>query len=471
MKQLKITLINPKFTKSFLPDSPPLGLCYIGAVLKKAGFFVKGYDLNFENIDKNVFKNYDVFGIYCTSPVIKNVFEISKEIKKANPKSFIIVGGPHTTAVPDQVLKNSSIDAVCIGEGEYTMKDLVFALQKNQDLSKVKGIAFKKRNIIIFNKPRPFIKNLDELPFPARDIFDKEKYPSKKRAYSTISATRGCPFRCANCKPGLDKISPYRLRSVKNVVDEIEYLMKTYNISYFMFVDSELIGPKKWVMDFCNEIKKRKLSIGFGCNGRTDQVDKEMLHTLKEVGCDLIEFGIESGSQRVIDDILCKGINIEKSKQVLKECKELSIRTLVFFMVGIPGETWKELLQTIEYAKNTDSSSILISIATPWPDTNFYYACKKNGWLISDDFSTYNERCKSVINTPFLSPEQTERGFGLFKEEIIKAGWSIESELSFYKPDKYMVLTLFKKLISLNMTKGDLNIIISSIKNKIFSIL
>ncbi len=442
---IKTLLINPTSEYTF-HDYIPLGLSYIGAVMKKSGFVVKGVDAYLEKPDERIYKEFNLFGFYVPTIVFRYAAEIAGRIKSVNPNAFIVFGGPHPTALPEEVLKLNPVDAVCIGEGEYTLRDLVDALSKGYDLRKVNGLIFKREGRIIHNQPREILKDLDELPFPAKDIFDDKKYPSRSLAHSLIIASRGCPFNCANCMPGLRRLAPYRIRKPERVVDEIEYLRKNYKVTHFSFSDSELIGPKQWVIDFCREIKKRKLSITFSCNGRTDMMDREVLASLKTAGCTSIGYGIESGSQRVLDDVLHKGISLEQSKDIINQTQEMGIDAHAWFMVGIPGETYEECLKTIEYAKNLNATDIEVNIATAWPDTDFYFTCKRNKWLVSEDWSEYNEKSKALINTPYLSREQVIEIHDLFKKEIQRQGVMVDGVL-WHKPSS------LRKIFSIGINK------------------
>lgn len=447
-KNLNVALIMPPFKNGLKQETIPLGLSYIGAVLQNNGFKVKGFNLHLEQFeDINLFE-YDLVGISATTSMFNSAIEIADKIKKIKHDIFIVVGGAHATALPEKVLEAESFDAVCLGEGEGTMLDLALALRDQADLSDVEGIVYKKNGSIYKNKKRENIKDLDTLPFPAKEIFDVRNYPDKKRAYGDIIASRGCPFRCTNCKPGLDNISPYRLRSVESVIDEMEYLGKKYGVKHFSFSDSELAGPKRWVLEFCKELKRRGLKLTFSCNGRTDQVDFKILKELKNVGCIFIGYGVESGSNRVLEDILHKGISLNQTKEIVNKTLKIGIGTGTWFMVGIPGEKWGDILKTIEFAKELNSLTIEVNIATPWPDTGFYNVAKINNWLISEDWEKFNEKHTSMIETPYLSKNDVLKAFNLFKEELQKNGWKIDvTGTRLYHPH------FFKNMVKLNLIK------------------
>lgn len=433
---LKVALIYPQFSSGCYQTTIPLNLSYIGAILEKEGFYVKGYNLNFENIDECEIKGFDIVGITSKSVFFHEAVNVAKRIKKIKKQIFIVFGGAHPTVLPEETLASPYIDAVVIGEGEITMLELARALEeKRTEFSYIEGLFYKENGKIIKNRKRATLKDLDELPFPAKHIFNDKNYPDKKKAYGDIIASRGCPFKCSNCKPGLDIIAPYRVRSPQKVVDEIEYFSNKYGVKHYIFSDSELAGPKKWVLRFCDEIKNRNIKITFVCNGRTDQVDDEVLRSLYEAGCVFIGYGIESGSQRVIDEILHKGISLDISKAIINKTLKNGIGVGAWFMIGIPGETWDDAMATINFAKKLNVSTVEVNIATPFPGTDFYYNCKKNNWLVSEDWKLYAEKREALIETPYLSSEQVLKLFDIFREELNKSGWKSDKiGTRFYHP-------------------------------------
>ena len=430
----KIALLIPRFSRGFRLESVPLNLSYLGAMLEQNSYFVKGFNLNFDQLTSRNIKQFDIFGISSPTAVFPETIKLAKKIKKANRQAFIVVGGPHPTACPQECLSFKVIDAVVMGEGEVPLLELVKRIEKKQNFVCVPNLVFRQGKKLRFNQ-KILIKDLDELSFPAKHLFDTSKYPDKQKAYGDIIASRGCPFKCTNCQPGLDHISPYRLRKQEKVVDEIEWLMKDYGVKHFTFSDSELVGPKGWVKKFTQELIKRKLRITYSCNGRTDQVDREILKKLKKSGCVFIGYGIESGSQKVIDELLKKGINLNRAKEVIKETVDEGIGVGAWFMIGIPGETREQVLKTIAYAQKIDASIIEVNIATPWPDTGFYELSKKKDWLVTDDWGKMNEKSFVAIETPYLSRQEVKRLFKLFGKELIKKSWKADSTATrFYHP-------------------------------------
>ena len=445
-KKTKVALLMPEFKTGFALNSAPLGLSYIGAILTNNHFFTRGYNLQY---DRNIpIKAFKLIGISATSAMIAAANQLAKQIKKLNPEAYLVIGGAHATALGKRVLmENPIFDSAIIKEGEYPMLALAESLERDKNnLAHIPNLIYRQRGKIYQNQEFYFTKNLDDLPYPAKKIFNTNRYPDPIQAYGDIIASRGCPFKCSNCKPGLDNISPYRLRNYRKVVDELEYCLKTYRVKHFTFSDSELAGPKKWVINFCQEIIDRNLKITFSCNGRTDQVDEEVLRYLKRAGCVFIGYGVESGSDKVLDQILKKGINLEQTKKIIDQTVKLGIGTGTWFMIGVPGETKADVEKSIEFAKQLNASTIEINIATPWPDTGFYKIAKNNGWLTTEKWQDYNEKNTSVINNPAFPPLEIIRTFNLFKKKMAQAGWRVDEKNNRMYHPKFL-----SRLIKLNI--------------------
>ncbi|EKD49932.1 MAG: magnesium-protoporphyrin IX monomethyl ester (oxidative) cyclase [uncultured bacterium] len=455
----KIALVMPEFHVGLVQNSIPLNLAYIGAVLREDGFDVSCFNLQQEDIKKIDFSKFDVIGITITSSMFPDALNTIKTIKE-NSKAIIVAGGAHATAEPEKIITKKEIDVAIYGEGEYTMRDICRAVAEGRSFDKIKGLAFKNSlGKIVKNPPRPILKDLDTLPFPAKDLFDVTNYPDKKTAYGDIIATRGCPFKCTNCKPGLDLIAPYRIRKVEKVVDELEENIKRYGVKHFTFSDSELAGPPKWTINLCKEIINRKLKITFSCNGRTDQVNKEVLTYLKRAGCVFIGYGIESGSEHILNDILKKGINLDQTRKVIDMTVKSGIGTGSWFMIGIPGEKKEDIVKSVSYAKTLNASTIELSIATPWPATGFYETCKKNGWLVTEDYTKYNDKYTSVISTPWLSAKDVVKGLWFFIDEMKKDGWKVDKKTCrMYHPHFFLrtVRTSFAAVMKRGIQMGDI---------------
>jgi len=360
---------------------PPLSIMSLSAILKKKGhkvyvkdgFFTKKKDI------LEFMKRYsvDVVGVSCVSYNFGRAKEIFKEIKKEFPKVVTIIGGAHPNAVKEKCLKESKhIDVVVYGDGEYTMLDILDRLKKKENLRGLKGTGVREGGKIIKNPPRPFIKNLDDLPFLDRECIDIKNYQPtaffyKKLPWTAMFGSRGCPYKCIFCHSS----KQVRFRSPKNIVDEIEFIIKKYGIKDITFYDENFVLNKGWVIDICNEILRRKIKVIWCANARVDCVDEEMLKLMKKAGCWRLLWGIESGVQKNLDR-LKKEFTIEKVRKTINLTRKVGIESYGMFIFGTPEETYQEALKTIEFSCNLNLDYANYNAIDLFPGTKLYEEVK-----------------------------------------------------------------------------------------------
>lgn len=360
---------------------PPLGLSYVAAALEKAGFKVEMLDnyLLRKSIDevKEIVKRAspEIVGMTCSSASYPRCVETAKAIKEVLPSCKIVVGGWHPSYVPESMLQHPEIDYVVVGEGERAMVELATCLTKGNEkaAAQVAGVAYRHEGKIVQNA-QSFIKNLDELPFPARHLlpmhlYEKEIPYLKANPFTTMNIVRGCPFNCVYCETRRLWGQTCRGFSPPRVVDEIVHLKETYGIRGIYFVGDNFTINKKRTMELCELIKKSKLDVEWVCDTRADMISRELLQAMKEAGCRTIWFGVESGSPRILEKIN-KGITIEQTVQAFKLCREAGIRIASSFIMGIPGETLEDIEMTYKFAKKLDPD---------WAQFNVYIAVPGSG--------------------------------------------------------------------------------------------
>lgn len=395
----KVMLINPpmslehrygKGMKNIGTVLPPLGLAYLASMLEKHSHKVKILDTQLfdlgikETVDECKKFMPDIIGIYTLTSSFETVVKLSKLLKKElNVK--IVIGGAHPTIEPIQALKDNNIDFSIIGEGEYTFVELLSELEKpNPNLKKIKGIAFKHKGKIIFNKPRPPIKNLDALPFPARHLLKMNLYkPSpnhyKQLPYTTMVASRGCPYACTFCSSSNIWNQKYTTRSVKNVIEEIKFLKKEYGIKDIGFWDDLWGINPKWIGEFCKAIKKSNLDISWSCELRADSASREILKKMADAGCWCIFYGIES-----LDQDILNAVNKRTTKQqmvnALKWTKEAGIEIRANFILALPRETPQKVKKMLKELINIDMEYVKFNVLTPYPGTKLYEEIKQGKW-------------------------------------------------------------------------------------------
>jgi radical SAM superfamily enzyme YgiQ (UPF0313 family) len=397
---LKTLLIYPRIGQNG-PGSytdPPLGVMYLATYLQKQGLecdvidatFMKGWD-EFEN----GLREYrpGIVGLSFASPIAHDGFKAAEIVKRLWPGVFLIAGGPHPTIVPSQTIENEFIDAIVIGEGEIALAKLVLAVGGKSDPGAVPGVWYKKNGQVIRNEAREFVSNLDDLPFPNRKLVNMERYVSANRAIP-IHVVRGCPFRCLFCQPTQQRLfgTKVRYRSPDNVVAEMLALKKEFpEKNYvFSFQADTFTMSKKWVLELCQKIISSNLHrTPWICDTRVNAIDREILDAMKMAGCFSICFGVESGSQRILD-FLNKGIKVEESRNGLKLCYARNIIPKAYIMMGTPTETGSDLEMTCQLIRDAHPAYLNISRTTPVPGSRIYDYVRERGMLNINRFADYD---------------------------------------------------------------------------------
>lgn len=400
MSELKTLLVFPATRcLEYVGGGPPLGICYLAAMLEKEGLPVKLLDcaIASEHEVVNGIKWADVVGISAPTVLASRALLLAKYAKER--AKIVIVGGPHATLQPEFFLKSGYVDFVVRGEGEYTLLELLRAIDQLNGLMHTKGISYVKNGKVIHNPERPLIKNLDEIPFPARHLLPLQRYFRYQKLFMggpsprlRMITSRGCPFSCIFCAKEIFGRF-YRSRSPCNVVDEMDLLFDRYGVKYIDFVDDIFTINKQRTLELCNEIIRRGLheKISWSCETRVDLVDYQLLVNMRKAGCKEIFFGVESGSQRILNT-LNKGFSVEQIRGAIKAAKRAGLIVNCFLIIGTPSET----IQDIELTKNliftTKPDYIGVSIFTPLPGTRAFEMLKDKLYdeISLDNFSYSN---------------------------------------------------------------------------------
>lgn len=409
---MKVLLIRPNTFESVKGMGMPLSLGYLASSLIKDGNKVKVLDLMLYPKEKssrilqetiNKF-NPGICGITANSPERFEAFNLARIVKRE--KSIpVVLGGVHVTfSYEESLRKVPEIDVAILGEGEDTFRELCrFFTGEIKNLQEIKGIAFRKDDMILKTDDRPFLEDLDKLPFPARELFDVDKYelflPIKGRPQTTqIITSRGCPFNCAYCSAKEFRKRTVGWRSAENIVDEIDHITRKYPQFETIFIyDDHFTSNKKRAISVCNEILRRGIRIKWACYGRADSIDEELAEKLKKAGCIMVSFGIESGSNKVLK-LMQKGITSEKAGSALKVLKKYGIWTRCSIFFGYPGENWLDIIKTFAFLiYNRVKSTEVIFGYHPiiFPNTKLYRDLVKTGYL-PDNFSWVDKK----INLP-----------------------------------------------------------------------
>jgi radical SAM superfamily enzyme YgiQ (UPF0313 family) len=335
-----------------------------------------------------------IVGITATIITVPCIFNIAKIVKKADSNIKVVVGGPAATTIPDYVLGNEQVDYLVYGEGEETMADLTEHILNNntspEALKKVNGIIFKHAGEIIKTPLRPLVQDINKLPFPDREsmfVLDKKKQIRKVYSNGDILTSRGCPYLCKFCACyTIWGTRTPRARSVENIMQELEYLVKTYRQKSFIFWDDLFTVNKKRVIEFCEELIKRKLNIKWICLARLNNLDREMLDIMKKAGCIQIQVGVESGSDKMLK-FIGKNLTISVINEKAQIINDATVNWLAFFIIGFPTETKEEIKQTLNYIEKIKPSSVGISIFSPYPGSDFFtFLNEKNLFKKQDEY-------------------------------------------------------------------------------------
>jgi len=361
---------------------PPLGLGYLATVVQNAGHNVKLIDGEALGLSpsKIVQQITEFKPDYACFTVLSPTFCLIKKIISKLDGVKVIVGGSHATIEPEKVLKKTNAYALVRGEGEVTFKELV---EKGRQ---VNGISYIKNGKIIHNPDRPLIKDLDSLPFIDRSFFINDCIAGK----AVILGSRGCPHKCTFCSVAGKKLKE---RSVKNIVDEIELLSRKYGVNNIQFIENNFALNQQRVIDFLQELDERSLKIKWRILARADTIarfDESVIEDMAKNGCYHISFGLESGSQRILN-LMKKGITLKESRKAISVCKKYGISTKAYFIVGWPTETLEEVQNTMRFSEELKPDIACFLLARAYPGTQLYKDLIQKGYKNLDSYDHLDE--------------------------------------------------------------------------------
>ncbi len=415
----KILLIYPKSpvmnredrcqqpTKELLviPPLPPTDLLYLAAVAEKAGLeaHIRDYSLggDFEKDLKEIKPDYLLANI--ATPTLNSDLECFTTAKKVLPKIINIAKGAiFLTKNSEIMLKHKAITYILHGEPEETLKEL---LESEKEPKDILGLWYREGFVVKFSGVRPFIKNLDELPFPARHLIDNTIYrrPDNNKVQAVIKVSRGCPHHCYFCLATPTSGSKVRMRSADNIIAEIRECMTKYKIKNFIFWSDIFNQDREWTVHLCEKIIKSGLKFTWSANTRADTADERMAKLMYKAGCRLVSIGSESGSQFILDKI-GKNITLNDIRDTVKAFKNAKIKIYNYFVLGLPWEDEETAHATIDFAIELDTDFVSFYTATPLPGTRFYnYAIKE----LHEDIENFdNAYYQPILDTYSLSKER-----------------------------------------------------------------
>jgi len=436
-KTAKVALVNPPTMKGVFHHHPylPIGLAYLAAVLEEKGNEVLVLDCLASDIDHEKLRaklsafNASVIGISSMTPMVPSTMLAAKVAKEACPNATVVLGGPHATFMDKEILsQEKAVDVIVRGEGEQTLLELTQKIASQESPDAVEGITFRKNGQTIQNPTRPYIQNLDELPHPAYKHFPLDKYRLFGKLFFPVITSRGCPFQCSFCTTSRILGKQYRVRSAKNIGDELELLKNKYHADSFTFYDDTLTLEKKRIFEICDEIKTRKIDIPWDCQTRVDQISEEVLAKMKSTNCQQVFFGVESGCQDVLDAVK-KKTTIEQNEKAIKMAKKAGLFVAISIIIGYPNETAEMRGQTLDFIRRSEPDDVYLCIATPYPGTDLRVLVEKMGLKMSADWARY-DTTTPVFENPLLPDD-----------EVLKIRKDFYND--FYSP-KYVFRHLFK---------------------------
>lgn len=366
-KKIVLMYVTPPGQDDFF-IAMPLGVIYLGAILREAGADVECCDERVctEAEVESYLKKAEILGLSALTPHVNRAIRYAQKAKQMNPDVITVMGGPHATVDVDTFLDADSIDYVIGGEAEDSIVDLMRGIDQGPEaLADVAGIAFDRPDGTRHVSPQPpLIKDLDRIPFPAWEMLPFERYAhmNKERLFY-IFTSRGCPFRCVFCQKELTGRG-FRTRSVENILDELQEIHDKYQPGNVLFIDELFTCQKKRVYEICEGIMQRGLKLNMSCETRVDMIDYDMARTMKEAGFNRMYFGVESGSQPSLDTLV-KDYKVEKIVEALKITRRAGIWTKIFLIVGTPGETMQDFENTATVMKQAMPDRIRTSLFNP----------------------------------------------------------------------------------------------------------
>lgn len=459
----EIYLINPpldkRTTSKFPMSGIPLGIACLASYLREKKIEVKVIDAPIEGFDFKktarivVSSGAKIVGVSCLTENRYSALKILEEVKRRNPKIITIIGGLHATFSDRLILENYKfVDVVVRGEGEETLYELVKAIRSRKSFDKILGISFRKDEKIVVNPPRPFMDSIEKLPIPAYDLFPMKKYPLppdvkiKINQTSLVTTSRGCPMGCKFCETTHAWGRKVRSTSAKKLFEEVKYLYDEFGIDYIRFADDLFTLKKDKVIEFCSLLVKSKLPIKFRIQARVDSIDEEMLKALKKAGCDLIEYGAESGSNKVLKAV-GKNITVEKIRKAVELTRKEGIELKYFLIVGSleegPNETW----ETFKLIKETKPDWVGVNALTIYPGTEVYNIAKSQG-LINDNL-WLNYINPQTGNAPLYTKNYSDKEM-VFLSQLMHV-WACRN--SRYRNEYYKLEKIFAVILTENFAK------------------
>jgi len=402
---------------------PPLGIAYVASYVRKyGGHKIEILDLGAGDKIRRL-DSPDYIGITSTTTMFPESRRTIKALKEIHPDVPVIIGGVHVTALPETI-KDDLFDIGVIGEGEKTMLEIL----DGKPLEEIQGIVFKKDGKIIQNPPRPLIQDLDSTPFPARDLLRMEEYYIKPkqvirgvlRRSTQIMSSRGCPYNCIFCGSCVMWHRKVRAYSPDYVISELHELIDKYRVEAVYFQDDMLSFDKKRLHEICSRMKEEGITdkIIWSCQLRANLTSKEVIDEIKGAGCIQAEFGFESGSEKTLKNLKGGSVTVEDNRKAVELCNSAGIRILGNFLIGSPGETRKDIAESMDFIRKNRMDFVHLHILTPFPGTDLWELVKDKPEAYEWENFSMSNTDENMIVADKLSRKELMELYAEMKKEI-----------------------------------------------------
>ncbi len=412
LKSNHILLVYPA-SISYRYILPPLGVGYIASALEGIGIKVQFIDCqitrNYQKKIVSLLPGYPVVGLSVNAGNVSSALEIARAIRAASPRTRIIMGGPHATAVYDKLIPEYA-DIVVRGEGE----GIIIELMQTDDLSRVKGIAYWDGDLKV-NSPRPYIEDLDKLKFPAWHLYELNRYrfSSSRMPLTLMITSRGCPYDCIYCTKFIHG-HRIRFRSIENVMDEIDYMVSELKIKEILIEDDLFFGDLDRVKDLCDALIDRgykNLHLALIGGIRPENGNQEIFNLLAKAGFYLLDIAVETGSKEVAEK-LNRPLDIDRLKSLIGTAKKAGLKVTLYFMFGLPFDTLETMGETVKLAKSFSVDGATFVFTIPFAGTKLYEMVQERGRFLEDIvFSSVSYDAKAVYEIDSLKSRDVEKMF------------------------------------------------------------
>ena len=417
---MRVALVYPRWDwVEYNGLAEPIGLLQLHSALRDAGHQVSYLDFSFcDSLDELDEKALDaeLVGVAISAAAkMSRADTVTRHLRDLLPNAVFVAGGAYPSIFPEKVMEQTPFDYVLVGEAEESIVELADLLQAGEEVTGVRNLVYRGDGELVQNPRRPVPQDLNALPFPARDVVDYDAYLENGMSEYGVVTTRGCPFHCIYCKPSTDLIygGGIRYRSAANVVEEIAELAKLRDlrrVPVFFKDDTITMHPVRWFEDLRDLLSKQGLKLCWHCNSRVDTVTRDKVRVMAESGCRCISFGVESGSQKILD-FYRKGTTPEQAERAFDWCHEFGVEATANLMIGFPMETDEDLRATYNHLKRLKPDDIIVYFSTAIPGRYIHDWARENGYLASDTnpelLDPARNRACEVMNMrlPFVSLE------------------------------------------------------------------